>query len=110
MTTNKETQDTCRPSVLVVDDEYLNIKLAVACLSQEGFAVRGASDADAALKAIDQAVPEVILLDIMMPGVDGYTLCRRLKNRRAHPGRSGDHDHRAQRFREPSACHGGRRR
>jgi CheY-like chemotaxis protein len=65
--------------VLVVDDNPLSRKLLSDILSAEGYSVRRAASGVAALSAIAEALPDVILLDIMMPGMDGFEVVRRLK-------------------------------
>lgn len=66
--------------VLVVDDEPAVSSLLDRLLTKEGYAVQVAADADSALAAIAFHNPDVILLDVVLPGGDGFTLCRRLKN------------------------------
>ena len=65
--------------ILVVDDQPLNIRLMEAKLGGEYYAVRHASDGAAALAAIAAEPPDLVLLDIMMPGMDGFEVCRRIK-------------------------------
>jgi two-component system, cell cycle response regulator len=65
--------------VLVVDDIPINIKLLEAKLSSEYFDVISASNGSAALEIADAELPDVILLDVMMPGMDGFEVCRCLK-------------------------------
>lgn len=65
--------------VLVVDDEEPNRRLIRNCLAPAGYAIAEASSADEALSAIRQRVPDLILLDVMMPGTDGYQVARQLK-------------------------------
>ena len=66
-------------SVLVVDDEP-NIVLSLEFLMrQAGFEVRVARDGDAALEAVAQQVPDLVLLDLMMPGRDGYEVCQAIR-------------------------------
>lgn len=66
-------------SVLVVDDEP-NIVLSLEFLmKQAGFDVRVARDGDAALQAVADQVPDLILLDVMIPGIDGYELCQKMR-------------------------------
>lgn len=73
-------------SVLVVDDEP-NIVLSLEFLmSRAGYDVRVAHDGDAALAAIAERAPDLVLLDIMTPGPDGYAVCERI---RANPALRG---------------------
>lgn len=67
-------------SVLVVDDNETNLKLACAVLAAEGYDVRTAADAEEALLAIAAARPDLILMDIQLPGMSGLDLTRRLKS------------------------------
>lgn len=66
-------------SVLVVDDVPLNILLIKKMLSQYTFEIRTANGGQAALDAIAQKKPNLILLDLMMPGIDGFEVIRRLR-------------------------------
>ena len=65
--------------ILVVDDTPANVKLLEARLSAEYFEVRTASDGFDALRIAGRSAFDVILLDVMMPGLDGFEVCRRLK-------------------------------
>lgn len=65
--------------ILVVDDNPTNLKLAVQVLGFEGYEMLQAESAEAALKVIEGECPDLILMDIQMPGMDGLTLTRRLK-------------------------------
>jgi formate hydrogenlyase transcriptional activator len=66
-------------TVLIVDDEPLNVDLLEQELSAAGYRTLAAADAQAALSLAAAKQPELILLDVMMPGLDGYEACRRLK-------------------------------
>ena len=66
--------------ILVVDDVLANVRLLEARLSAEYFEIRTASNGLEALKICARAPFDVILLDVMMPGMDGFDVCRRLKN------------------------------
>ena len=66
-------------SVLVVDDVPLNILLIKKMLSQYTFEIRTANGGQAALDAIAQKKPNLVLLDLMMPGIDGFEVIRRLR-------------------------------
>lgn len=65
--------------ILVVDDEMANLDLLRAQLSQAGYRVDTAQGGQEALEKIDTEVPDLILLDIVMPKVDGFQVCERLK-------------------------------
>jgi len=65
--------------ILVVDDIPANLKLLSNILSAQGYKVRPASDGQLALRSVATEVPDLILLDIKMPGMDGYEVCRLLK-------------------------------
>ncbi len=68
-----------QPKILVVDDHPSSRMTAVALLSVEGYDVLEAESGDAALESVVDSNPDLILLDVMMPGMDGYEVCRRLK-------------------------------
>jgi putative two-component system response regulator len=71
--------DSDRPRVLVVDDHPSSRMTAVALLSVEGYEVLEADSGPAALESVISGNPDLILLDVMMPGMDGFEVCRRLK-------------------------------
>jgi len=68
------------PRVLVIDDNAINIDLVAYVLDADGFVVEAAADAEQALARLATFRPDVILMDIQMPGIDGLTLTRRLKS------------------------------
>jgi CheY-like chemotaxis protein len=65
--------------ILIVDDHPANLKLASDVLQSEGFGVETAQDAEQARSILEQRIPDLILMDIAMPGMDGLTLTRLLK-------------------------------
>jgi two-component system sensor histidine kinase/response regulator len=65
--------------VLVVDDEPRNLEVISHFLAMEGFQVATAEDGEAALAAVSAEPPDVILLDVVMPHLEGFEVCRRLK-------------------------------
>jgi diguanylate cyclase (GGDEF)-like protein len=71
--------------ILVVDDHEDNIELLRARLEARGYEVEGASDGQAALDAVKRVCPDLILLDVMMPKMDGIEVVRRLKANAALP-------------------------
>jgi two-component system cell cycle response regulator len=68
--------------VLVVDDILANVRLLEAKLTSEYFEVCTAMNGADALEAVDSFKPDIILLDVMMPGIDGIEVCRRIKTNR----------------------------
>ena len=67
------------PEVLVVDDTPANLQVLCEALAPAGYEILVATSGAAALKTAARARPDLILLDVMMPDVDGYQTCRRLK-------------------------------
>ncbi len=74
--------DKSPPTVLVVDDESWNRILAEAILEDEGYRIQTAADGREALEVIACERPDAVLLDVMMPRLDGFEVCRRLKSSR----------------------------
>jgi putative two-component system response regulator len=68
-----------RPKVLIVDDHPSSRMTAASLLAIEGYEVLEADSGQAALEQVRMVSPDLILLDVMMPGIDGYEVCRRLK-------------------------------
>jgi len=69
------------PSILVVDDDPVTRGLIAVVLEGEGYAVREANDGFAALRSIDDAQPDCVLLDLMMPVLDGHDVLSLLRSR-----------------------------
>jgi signal transduction histidine kinase len=67
------------PNILIVDDNGTNLKLLDDILIPEGYKTRLVPGGELALIAAEKEKPDLILLDIMMPGIDGFEVCRRLK-------------------------------
>jgi len=68
-----------QPTLLIVDDNPTNIKVLFGFLRDAGFRVLVAKDGSNALEKLHEALPDLILLDVMMPGIDGFETCRRIK-------------------------------
>ena len=68
-----------RLKILVVDDLLENLRLLATLLMEAGYDVRRSPDGTLALRNVPRFQPDLILLDIMMPDMDGYEVCRRLK-------------------------------
>jgi two-component system response regulator MprA len=75
-----------RAKVLVVDDDEGVTSVVERALRREGYDVAIANDADAALATVLEFHPDAVVLDIVMPGTDGMTLCRRLRTERPEVG------------------------
>lgn len=69
------------PSILVADDDPKNIKIMKTMLTSMGYRVMACDSGTSALSVIRDNPPDLILLDIMMPNMDGYEICKRIKNR-----------------------------
>lgn len=65
--------------ILIVDDNATNLKLVTYLMKANGYDVDTAADAEAAMSAISAARPDLILMDLQLPGIDGLELTRRLK-------------------------------
>ena len=66
-------------STLIVDDDIRMLRMMQRILELEGYRVRTASDGKAALDAFDEENPDLVLLDIMMPDIDGYAICQNIR-------------------------------
>lgn len=71
-------------TLLIVDDEQNIVDLARMYLEKEGFRVKSAADGASALEAVDRSPPALIVLDLMLPGVDGWEVCKRVRASRSH--------------------------
>lgn len=67
--------------ILLVDDTPSNLSVLFDSLSNSGFKMLVALDGESAIEQVDYVVPDLILLDILMPGIDGFETCRRLKKK-----------------------------
>ena len=66
-------------NILIVDDTPANLRLLTQMLTDNGYTVHAAKDGPQAWRLMQHTLPDLILLDIMMPGMSGYDVCRRLK-------------------------------
>ena len=73
------------PRILIVDDNETNRDILVARLSQHGYDLKQAADGEEALAAVKEHLPDLILLDVMMPKLDGIEVCKRLKGDASMP-------------------------
>ncbi len=67
--------------ILVVDDAVANLKILVSLLDDAGYRVRAATSGKAALMICEKRPPDLVLLDVMMPEMDGYEVCSHLQAR-----------------------------
>lgn len=68
-----------KKKILIVEDEESLLKLESILLTSKGYDVRGVPSGRAALDAIAEEKPDLVLLDIMLPEIDGFEVCRRIK-------------------------------
>ncbi|MYT22169.1 response regulator, partial [Streptomyces sp. SID7760] len=75
--------------ILVVDDDPTVSEVVAGYLDRAGFTVRLAADGPAALRAAEELRPDLVVLDLMLPGMDGLEVCRRLRARERAAGQHG---------------------
>ena len=68
-----------RPTLLVVDDDLVLLSAVARRLGREGYEVRTAASGQGALTALERGWPSLLIIDLMMPGMDGFELARRVK-------------------------------
>ena len=68
------------PTILCVDDSPTELRLIVDALAGEGYRLFTAADGEEALRKAREILPDLILLDVVLPGKNGYQICRELKN------------------------------
>lgn len=73
--------DSTRRKVLVVDDDRINIRILSGMLKAEGYELSEASSGEQALEVYDRFLPDLVLLDVMLPGINGFETCRSLHQR-----------------------------
>ena len=78
--------DSNKGNIMIVDDTLPNLRVLDKMLTERGYLVRGITNGPMALTAAASEPPDLILLDIMMPGMDGYEVCKRLKSDRVTRG------------------------
>ncbi|KIH77368.1 twitching motility two-component system response regulator PilG [Geoalkalibacter ferrihydriticus] len=68
-----------KKKILIVEDEESLLKLESILLTSKGYEVRGVANGRAALEGLEEDMPDLVLLDIMLPEMDGFEVCRRIK-------------------------------
>jgi twitching motility two-component system response regulator PilG len=69
-----------RNRILIVEDEESLLKLESILLSSKGYKVVGVADGTTAIDEIFRNLPDLVILDVMLPGIDGFEVCRRIKD------------------------------
>lgn len=69
-----------RPRAVIADDDAVIRRVLGLLMQREGFEVHVAADGDEAVELVREVVPQVVFLDAMMPGIDGYDACRRIRS------------------------------
>jgi len=77
--TRKDAEKACRDTIMIIDDTPANLGVLVEHLEDQGYRVVIAEDSLEALKRAELVQPDLIVLDVVMPGIDGFETCRRLK-------------------------------
>jgi len=73
-------QEKKKPSILIVDDNFISLNMLLEFLNQHGFKTLIAQDGETAIRRAEIGCPDLILLDILMTGMDGFETCQQLKN------------------------------
>ena len=68
-----------KKKILIVEDEESLLRLENILLTSQGYEVKGVMDGSSALEAVVSTKTDLVLLDIMLPGIDGYEVCRQIK-------------------------------
>jgi len=76
------TKKTGKKDILIIEDEQFLGSLLIKKLENSGFYVRSFFDGEAGLKAVEEKKPDLVLLDIILPGMDGWEVLRRLKEKK----------------------------
>ena len=75
----KESQGSSLPIILIVDDVTINLQILTNMLKNEKYKIMSATSGEKALSLIAETLPDLILLDVVMPGIDGFQVCEQLK-------------------------------
>jgi len=67
-------------TILIIDDSPVNLHVLSKLMRQLGWHILSTTSGEAGIRAVEEKLPDIILLDILMPGIDGFEVCRQLKN------------------------------
>jgi len=67
--------------ILIVDDDRMNVRILASILQNEGFAISEAGSGERALELYEEITPDIVLMDVVLPGIDGFAACRELRTR-----------------------------
>ena len=81
-TINQDNNTLVKGDIFIVDDDLPSLSTLSSMLTTEGYEVRGVPDGKMALTVIENRPPELILLDVKMPGMDGFEVCQQIKANR----------------------------
>ena len=79
MEPRKEGETMSQTHILIVDDEEIILRFVGGGLRAEGYEVTEAMDGEEALRAVQESSPELVILDVRMPKMDGFEVCRRIR-------------------------------
>ena len=95
------------PSLLIIDDEPKNFDVIETLLSDQDYQLYYAANGEEAINSLDLFNPDVILLDVMMPGIDGIEVCQRIKAMGGCADHYGDRPDDQNRFSQMFFCRSG---
>jgi DNA-binding response OmpR family regulator len=78
-----------KATILIVDDEPHVLRLVKANLESSGYKILTAADGEQGLSMVESEMPDLVILDIMLPQMDGYAVCRRVRDHADRPQRPG---------------------
>ena len=84
MVNKSHSPDVRRDTILVVDDTPETLGFLTDTLDHAGFTVLIATDGESALRLIEQITPDLVLMDAVMPGINGFETCRRMKRNKMY--------------------------
>src|SRR6202021_84760 len=77
---NSSQRQASQGTILIIDDEPASLRLLMNILTEHGYTVHPANEGELGLQFVKHTLPDLVLVDIRMPGIDGYEVCANLKN------------------------------